>query len=461
LVDATIVKRSTILAIIIAQIALYLVIMVYASFQHPEYRFQYYPEYLWSAVLIGIFSSAAGTAFAVCQFSFGYAMTYYFFLMIIGFLWINGFSALRYDHLAAGISASVSAIGFGLPALLIRSPLSPPIRLSFTTTKFLVSFAIGLSVVVILVGVRHNFYILGLRDHSEFRDELFHAKIRSTIQFPVALRYSQGIVSSALMPFAFAFLVERKQYWLAATALVLMACLFPITLTKTSLFQPLWLVFVALIATMFEARTSTVLIFFIPTVVGLVSKLGMGNTGTDLFDILDLRLLTIPSAALSFYNEFFAQHEQTLFCQIGIVKLFFGCPYQEQLGVVMEQTYGLGNYNASLFATEGVASVGLMFAPISAFVCGLLVGLANRMSAGLPPRFVLISSAILTQMLLNVPFSTAFLTHGAVILFLMWYLLPREIFVKPSPEPASRRAADAKTKGGLRRGAPQTDLEAP
>jgi hypothetical protein len=50
--------------------------------------------------------------------------------------------------------------------------------------------------------------------------------------------------------------------------------------------------------------------------------------------------------------------------------------------------------NASLFATEGVASVGVLLAPISAFICGLVVALANRLSAGLPCRFVLISGAL-------------------------------------------------------------------
>jgi hypothetical protein len=30
----------------------------------------------------------------------------------------------------------------------------------------------------------------------------------------------------------------------------------------------------------------------------------------------------------------------------------------------------LGNLNASLFTTEGIASVGLLFAPLSALICG-------------------------------------------------------------------------------------------
>jgi hypothetical protein len=91
----------------------------------------------------------------------------------------------------------------------------------------------------------------------------------------------------------------------------------------------------------------------------------------------------------------------------------------------MEKTYGLGNFNASLFATEGVASVGPWLAPFSALICGLIIAIGNRASAGLPPRLVLISSCIVVQTLLNVPLTTALLTYGAGALFLLWYITPR------------------------------------
>ena len=47
------------------------------------------------------------------------------------------------------------------------------------------------------------------------------------------------------------------------------------------------------------------------------------------------------------------------------------CPYQDQLSVVMEKTYGIGNINASLFATEGIASVGAMFRAVGGRRAGL------------------------------------------------------------------------------------------
>ncbi len=114
-----------------------------------------------------------------------------------------------------------------------------------------------------------------------------------------------------------------------------------------------------------------------------------------------------------------------------MVKSFVACPYSDQLGIVLANEYHLGNMNASLFATEGVASVGPVFAPLSAFVCGLVIALGNKASAGLPGRFVLISTSVIPQILLNVPLSTTLLSNGLGLLFLLWHVTPRSYFDKP------------------------------
>jgi hypothetical protein len=142
-------------------------------------------------------------------------------------------------------------------------------------------------------------------------------------------------------------------------------------------------------------------------------------------------MFAIPSNAMDFYNHFFAHHDHTYFCQISLLKGVLSCPYREPLSVVMQQAYGAGNMNASLFATEGIASVGVLLAPISALVCGLVVALANRLSAELPARFVLISSALFPLALSNVPLTTVLLTHGGGVIFLLWYVMPRAFLLRP------------------------------
>jgi hypothetical protein len=153
-----------------------------------------------------------------------------------------------------------------------------------------------------------------------------------------------------------------------------------------------------------------------------------GETTRNYFNNVNMRMIIVPSNAMDIYNEYFARHDLTHFCQMWIVKPFVRCGLEHPLSVEMQNNYALGNFNASLFATEGIASVGLVFAPVSVFVGGLVVALGNRLSAGLPPRFILISGAILPLIFLNVPFTTIVLTHGLWILFLLWYITPRTMF---------------------------------
>src|ERR1700716_2093744 len=78
----------------------------------------------------------------------------------------------------------------------------------------------------------------------------------------------------------------------------------------------------------------------------------------------------------------------------------------------------------SLFATEGVASLGLFWAPLGTFVCGLILALWNWASSRLPPVMVAVSSCVLVQVLLNAPLSTTLLSNGGAILFLLWSMTP-------------------------------------
>ena len=222
--------------------------------------------------------------------------------------------------------------------------------------------------------------------------------------------------------------MARKAPWRAVAILVLLLLCYPITLSKTAFFAPFWLIAALVLSRIFEARIAVVWLLLGPILAGLASIILFNAYSAFLFSTVNFRMIAIPSVAMDVYNDFFARHELTHFCQILLLKPIMPCPYQEQLSIVMAKAYGLGNFNASLFATEGIASVGLFSAPVTTFLCGLVIALGNRLSAGLPPRFILISGALLPQILLNVPLTTALLTHGAGILFLLWYITPRAMF---------------------------------
>jgi hypothetical protein len=136
------------------------------------------------------------------------------------------------------------------------------------------------------------------------------------------------------------------------------------------------------ISAIFRARTAVVMSLFLPILCGVILHIAFRRPSSLYFSTVNFRMIAIPSNAMDVYNDFFSRHDPTWFCQISALKQIMSCPYQEPLWVIMEKTYKLGNLNASLFATEGIASVGPLWAPLSAFACGLVIafgaGFAER-----------------------------------------------------------------------------------
>lgn len=388
--------------------------LVYLAPYHTFHLF--YDERLWlHAVIVVAAFSAISLLFVFSEFSFGYFIGLYFYTMILGFLWLSTFSDLKYNHLLAEISAAASAIAFLLPALLISSPLRP-FTMSEKAFERLLMLILLLAVATIAFSAIYSFRVVGIGEIYNYRDEL---------KIPTLLKYAIGIASTVLLPFAFACFLARDAWWRAAATLVLLLLFYPITLSKLVLFAPLWLVAIAALSRWSGARTAAILSLSLPLLAGLVLMALFSQHAYPFAHLFNLRVVAIPSIAMDIYNDFFANHDLTYFCQILLAKAFVTCPYHEPLSIVMQRTYGLGHFNASLFATEGIASVGPWLAPFSALICGLVIALGNRASAGLPSRFVLISSCVLALVLLNVPLTTALVTHGAAILFLLWYITPR------------------------------------
>ena len=367
--------------------------------------------------------------FVVARFSFGYFVGFYFYTMVLGFLWIVNFTQYSYNQKLAGFSAAASLLLFLLPALLIKAPVRRNLELSPKAFERLLDLLLALSVVTIAAASTYNFKLIPLDRIYDFRDGL---------NFPTGIRYLIGIASSVLLPFLFACYWTLNYRWRAAVVLLLLLLFYPITLSKFAFFSPAWIVALLIISKMVESRTTVILSLLLPILAGsiLIATLPAQDHPFSYFDKVNIRMIATPSSAMDIYNDYFFRHPLTRFCQISFLKPFVYCPYQDPLSVTMERAYGFGNLNASLFATEGIASVGLLFAPLAALGCGLVISLGNRLSAGLPPHFILISGALLPQVLLNVPLTTVLLTHGAAALFLLWYIAPQAMLKGGDNEPA-------------------------
>jgi hypothetical protein len=417
--------------------------LIYVGIFYAGYHIVWFDQArLYAAALSVTPFAIVAVLFASSRFSIGYFVGFYFYTMILGYLWLAAFSQFHYDHTMASVSAFVSALALLAPALFITLPIRQRFVLSARALDHLLSLILIFGTAIIAIGAYYNFRLVGIDDIYSFRGGL---------KFPVLLNYAIGATSNALLPFAFACFVSRGDPWRATAALLLLLLFYPIMLTKLALFAPFWLLFIALLSRFFEARTTVVLSLLLPLSAGVIATL-LFKSGllpsayfTSYFGAINFRMIAFPSIAIDLYDDFFSAHDLTYFCQISFLKPLVNCPYSEALAVVMAKAYQVGNLNASLFATEGIASVGPLLAPLAVFVCGLVIALGNRLSAGLPHRFILISGALLPHILLNVALTITLLTYGAAALFLLWYVTPRAMFEQPlrspSPHPSCQQQA--------------------
>lgn len=361
------------------------------------------------------FGAVSCVAFSISRFSFGYFAGFYFFSAIASYLWLSYFTPLKYDHVAARISVSASYAAFLLPALTITRS---PIRLRVLSDRHMDILA-----KILIAAV---FGIVAYAAKSGFRlASPTNEAVRSSLDHPVWINYLISISTAAIVPFIFAWFHQRKSWALMGLSLIAGLSLYPVSLNKTAFLTPFWLLALAVLLRFAKVRIAVILTLLVPMLVGFIAFGLEPPDKKPIVGLLNFRLLAIPGSALDHYYHYFSRHPLTHFCQITFIGKLFQCSLPDQLGVVLQNTYGLGSYPASLFATEGIASVGVLFAPIMALICGLVIAVGNIASSGLRPSFVFLSSAILVQVLMNVPLSVLMVTHGGLLMFLLWAAAPK------------------------------------
>jgi hypothetical protein len=360
--------------------------------------------------------------FVFGRFSFGYGLSFYFLTVLLGYCWIVPSSIYGYDGRLATLSIVVSAVAFSVPAVFWRPDRPRFPEMSPAHFELWLKAILIVSAAVLLAGASYNFKLAKLSEIYRYRDQ---------IQFPRLLGYAIGMTTGAFLPFAFACFVFLKRWGYVALTVVLMFAAFPVTLAKLNLLAPVWLTFLLLLSRRRGTREAIILSLLLPILIGLLGfvlqRSGVPSNAL-IFGTINFRMIAVPSMAIDIYSDFFSRHVLTYFCQISLIKPFLNhCPYAEPLALVMAKSYNFGALNASLFATEGIASVGPVGAPLVAMTCGCLVALANGASAKLPSRFVLVSSGVVLPAFLNVPMTTMLLSNGAAMLFLLWLLTPRSL----------------------------------
>jgi len=162
-----------------------------------------------------------------------YFVGFHLYTVIVGYLWLNCFSEFGYNHYLAGLSAATSAIAFLLPALFIRGPLRRPGPSPLRLCNRSVNFILLLAVRNPAVGANYNFRLVGVGDIYSFRD---------TLNVSANSELSDGDPVRRIVAVRLRLLHRRKKSTgVPAPVLFLLACFYPITLSKLALFTPAWL----------------------------------------------------------------------------------------------------------------------------------------------------------------------------------------------------------------------------
>jgi hypothetical protein len=301
--------------------------------------------------------------------------------MTAGFFWLSYFTLLNYDVTLARRSALGSLLLFLLAVLFQTKPLPTALKWSPAAMDRFVLGLLGLAVAVLALSATYGFALVGL-DQS--------GTMRGTLARPTILNYVIGATTSAVLPFAFAYLAWHRRYASAAVAILLLWAFYPVVLNKSVVFGGLWLIYVFVMFRRFEPKRAAIYALLIPMIPGIIAyglvlsgwlslNGAFGHAVSFVIGSVNVRMFGYPTFAMDLYSRFFTSHPMTHYCQIVIVRAIHGCPYPFQLGAAMAEAYHMGSFNGSLFATEGIA--GPLWAPLAAPVCGLIVSLGNETRA--------------------------------------------------------------------------------
>jgi hypothetical protein len=243
---------------------------------------------------------------------------------------------------------------------------------------------------------------------------------------PAILNYALGIAAVCVR------LLCRTQGRLARRdVLLLLLCYYPITMSKLVLFAPVWLVTMFVLSKLLEVRASFVVALLTPAASGIVlfvlykNDLAPYKFTISYFGLVNFRIIAIPSLAMDYYNEFFSRHFLTQFCQISFSQTPHDAPIpRPALGRDLQRLRDRRKFQCIAVCGGGYH----LRRPDVCSGCGfrrqayhsLGKPLVRRFAATVHPDLQRCSCASSGRC----PIHKALLTHGAVLLFLFWYIAP-------------------------------------
>ena len=199
--------------------------------------------------------------FVLADFSFGYIIGVVFYGTIVGFIWLSYSSEFEYDHAAARWSVALSLMTFLSCSLFQMLPAKRVFAISVETMDKVLTLGLGAAVIVLVLDVQFGFAIVGMQEAE---------RLRAGVQRPVILNYLTSNFIHAILPFAFAFFLQRRHWVKAAVSLIIISSFYPVLLNKMVLLGSVGLLYTFVVFRSFAPKQAAVICLLVPLLLGLL-----------------------------------------------------------------------------------------------------------------------------------------------------------------------------------------------
>lgn len=242
-------------------------------------------------------------------------------------------------------------------------------------------------------------------------------------KIPILFAYL-SLMADNVLPILLVFYLERKSRLAACCLIFLMILNFSIHAAKSVFFLLVVAILSVAVNKMFSKSYYNLIWFVILFGFTFVEFMLFGTSFSTLF--FSYRILFVPAKLHYVYYDFFNVNELDYFRQ-SLFKFFLSSPYEKGIGYMMayHDTGDLtGRANNGLFsdAYSNFGTLGVLTFPL---VLIFLLKLINGPTKDINTSFKIVVSIILTLTFLSLPFSTALLSSGFVLMLGLFYLLPQ------------------------------------
>lgn len=289
--------------------------------------------------------------------------------------------------------------------------------------KYIVSVVVFFSVMVLvsLVASYHQYMrFVGFADVYDLRFET------NAVQISLFLGYAQMWVTYLLIPLFLALGICKKYISYIALALIMSVTIYLIQGSKLAILM-FFIVYVMLFFYKSRFGFYLAVVLYLSLIMIVLYLLPDMEVMKWVKSLLFIRSLGTPAWTIVHYYEFFTLNGFSYYGHIGPVNaLFDNYPYGNlALGQVIGLEYSGSsdaNFNANFWASEGIASIGVLGLPLISIIVGFVFLIFNYVSKGFDNKFIFILLVGFWQAMLNMPFATAMLSGGGVIIIILLFL---------------------------------------